>query len=82
MVSPADPASQSPPPQSRPTGSLLGNPISIIGFVLILVGGVLVAAMASMDLRQGYVNPYIAIVGYVVAPGLFIIGLAAGADSA
>jgi nitrate/TMAO reductase-like tetraheme cytochrome c subunit len=76
LDTPAAPPSETLPPPVPPTTSLLANPISIIGFVLIVVGGIVVAAMTSVDLRQGYVNPYNAIVGYVLAPGLFLIGLA------
>jgi nitrate/TMAO reductase-like tetraheme cytochrome c subunit len=51
------------------------NPISVAGFVCVLIGGAIVAAMAVTDIRVGHVNPYSAVVGYVVAPAILVLGL-------
>ncbi|MFO8173867.1 MAG: NapC/NirT family cytochrome c [Longimicrobiales bacterium] len=62
--------------------SLLQNWVSLIGIILAASSFFSVLALIALDVSQGFPNPYIGILTYMVAPGFLILGLvlmAAGA---
>ena len=52
------------------------NFISIIGFILILVGGALIATFQAIEVMHEIHNPYIGILIYFIFPGILLTGLA------
>ncbi len=70
--------SQSAPNESRAPSkppSLLQNWISLVGLILAASSFFAVLALIAMDVVQGFPNPYIGILTYMVAPGFLVTGL-------
>jgi len=55
---------------------LLRNPISMIGLALAAVALGNIAFFFFVDLTNPHPSPYVGILAYMVAPGIFIVGLA------
>jgi len=55
--------------------SLLQNWISLVGVVLAASSFFSVMALIAIDINQGFSNPYMGILTYMVAPGFLILGL-------
>lgn len=51
------------------------NPISLLGFLMVGIGLVLLVTFAVFGLIATEVNPYFGIVGYMILPGIFVGGL-------
>lgn len=65
-------------PPWRDPGRLLFlayNPISLAGFLFVGIGIVLLVTFGLFVLVSPSVNPYFGIVGYMILPGIFILGL-------
>ncbi len=73
----ADPQATAPAPvpADAPPVRLLQNLISILGFLLIAVGVVLIVTFALFSALTPRSNPYLDIVGYMILPGVLIGGL-------
>ena len=52
------------------------NIISLIGFILVLVGGALIATFQAIEVMHEIHNPYIGILIYFIFPGILVTGLA------
>jgi len=52
------------------------NVISIIGFILVLVGAALIATFQALEVIHEVHNPYIGILIYFIFPGILVTGLA------
>ena len=52
------------------------NIISIIGFILVLIGAGLIATFQALEVIHEVHNPYIGILIYFVFPGILVSGLA------
>lgn len=55
--------------------SYLFNPISVFGFILAILGAVLIIAFLAMEMIAGVENPYLGMLVYFAFPGLLIMGL-------
>jgi hypothetical protein len=73
----ADPQATAPAPvpADAPPVRLSQNLISILGFLLIAVGVVLIVTFALFSALTPRSNPYLDIVGYMILPGVLIGGL-------
>ena len=56
--------------------TLYRHPLSAVGGALITAGGFLFAVLLVLELTSGDENPYMAIVTFMVAPAIVILGLA------
>ncbi len=54
---------------------LANNVLSLIGFLCVGVGLILLVTFALFVIVSPSVNPYFGIIGYVIVPGVFILGL-------
>jgi len=52
------------------------NPLTIVGIVITTVAALLIVIFMVIELASGFRNPYVGIFGFVVLPGVFVIGLA------
>ena len=54
---------------------LLGNPISQLGIVLAACSFLAVLALLFVDFARGFSNPYLAVLTYVIVPGILMAGV-------
>lgn len=66
------------PPRS-PLLDLLKNPTSLVGLTVGLIGLICAVLLLGFDFLAGHENPYLGVVTFMVAPGLFLGGLAIAA---
>src|SRR6185369_6022672 len=55
--------------------SYLFNPISVFGFILAVLGTVLIISFLAIEMFTGMENPYLGILVYFAFPGILILGL-------
>ena len=63
------------PQSANKTPSLFQNWVSLIGVILAASAFFSVMALIAMDINQGFPNPYMGILTYLVAPGFLVLGL-------
>ena len=55
--------------------SLCNNFISILGLLIVAVSSATLVAFALLALTSGTANPYLNVIGYLVMPGILLLGL-------